>query len=165
MTAKAAPALTTRISRWIKGPKGQQLTHTAPALVVFGVAAYQSYWHTVEVVTRAGEGGHGVAHIMALGVDGMMVVAARYITHSATRVGKLVSVASFVVGILATLGMNYLAADPNPLSRVVAVLPAIAMVGTACMLHWGGKKAPKRATQPRNRAVGTPTNTRVLKAV
>lgn len=156
---------TARLQRWMKSPKGQSATHTAPALVVFGVAAYQSYWHTLEVVARAGEGAHGVGHIMALAVDGMMIVAARYLTHSATRTGKVISAAAFVVGMAMTIGMNYLAADPNPLSRLIAVIPAVALIATAAMLHWGGRKPAKKPAARRTAATGTPAKGRTLKAV
>jgi hypothetical protein len=154
-----------RISRWMKSAKGQQLTHTTPALIVFGVAAYQSYWHTLEVVARAGEGAHGVGHVMALAVDGMMIVASRYITHSGTRMGKAISAAAFVIGMAMTVGMNYLAADPNPLSRLIAVIPAVALIGTAAMLHWGGKKPAKKPAAARTRSTGTTTKATKLHAV
>lgn len=163
--ATTAPTRTARISRWMKSAKGQQLSHTAPALVVFGVAAYQSYWHTLEVVARAGEGAHGVGHIMALAVDGMMIVASRYVTHSSTRAGKVISAAAFVVGMAMTIGMNYLAADTNPLSRLIAVIPAVALIATAAMLHWGGRKPAKKPVTRRTAVAGTTTKGRALKAV
>jgi hypothetical protein len=163
--ATTTPSRFTRLARWMRSAKGQQFTHTAPALVVFGVAAYQSYWHTVEVVTAAGEGAHGVAHIMALAVDGMMIVAARYMTHAPSRVGKVISAQSFALGVLMTIGMNYLAADPNPLSRLIAVVPAVALIGTAAMLHWGGRKPAKRPAQARTRATGTPATKTALRSV
>lgn len=156
---------TARAIRWMRSPAGQKLSHTAPALVVFGVAAYQSYWHTVEVVVRSGEGDHGVAHIMALSVDGLMMVAARYITHAPTVLGKVIAFVAFIGGILATVASNVMAADPNGFSRSVAVWPAIALVGTAAMLHWGERKAPRTAAKRRSPAVGTPAPVKRLRSV
>lgn len=130
-----------RVQRWFRSEAGQRFTHRVPALIVFGVAAWQSYWHTVEVATHYGEGAS--APIMPLGIDGLLVVANRYMTHSKTRSGQVISVLAFVFGVLATLAINMLAADPNPISRLLAALPAVAMVFTAGMLH--------KAERPRTR--------------
>jgi peptidoglycan/LPS O-acetylase OafA/YrhL len=166
MTTTRKPAsATTRVARWFKSPAGEKLSHRVPALVVFGVAAYQSYWHTVDVVARAGEGDHGVAHIMALSVDGLMMVAARYITHAPSRLGKAVAFVAFILGVAATLGTNMAAADPNMFSRVVAVWPAVALIGTAAMLHWGDRKPAKKPVARRTPVVATVTTPAKLKAV
>lgn len=155
MTTTRKPATrTARITRWAKA---RNLHHTLPALAVFGVAAYQSYWHTVEVVARSGEGGHGVAHIMAISVDGLMIVASRYVTSSKTRSGKVLSAVGFVLGMLATLGSNLAAADANPMSRAVAVWPAVALIATACILHWGNMPAKRARTNSTARKATTAT--------
>lgn len=130
-----------KVQRWLKTEAGRRFTHLVPALVVFGVAAWQSYWHTVEVATHYGEAAS--APIMPLGIDGLLVVANRYMTHSKTRSGRVISVLAFVFGVAATLFINMLAADPNPISRFLAALPAAAMVFTAGMLH--------KAERPRTR--------------
>jgi hypothetical protein len=158
MTTRKPP---TRTAKVVKFAKARNLHHTLPALAVFGVAAYQSYWHTVEVVARAGEGGHGVAHIMAISVDGLMIVASRYITASKTRSGKVLSAVGFVLGMLATLGSNLAAADANPLSRAVAVWPAVALIATACILHWGNRPAKRSAT----RSAAKVTNTAKIRSI
>lgn len=135
-----------KVVKFFRSPQGIRLTHQAPALMVFGVAAWQSYWHTVEVATHYGEGAS--APIMPLGVDGMMVVAMRYLTHSQTKTGKTAAALGFLLGVAATVFINLLAADPNPISRTLAVLPAAGMVVTSAMLHLGERKA-KRATRRR----------------
>lgn len=112
--------------------------HT-PAAVVFGVAAWQSYWHTVEVATRYGE--HDTAYLLPLSIDGLMVVAARYVSNARTRIGRILATGSFTVGVSAMLASNYLAADENPFSRAVAVWPALAMVLVAAMLHWSPQRS------------------------
>lgn len=152
-TTRKPPTRTARTAKFIRT---RNLHHTVPALAVFGVAAYQSYWHTVEVVARAGEGAHGVGHIFAIAVDGMMIVASRYITAAPTKLGKGISVGAFVVGVLMTLGMNYLAADHNWLSRLIAVIPAVTLIGTAAMLHWGTRRPATRTARKVTTAKATP---------
>lgn len=159
MTATRKPP--TRTAKVVKFAKARNLHHTLPALSVFTVAAYQSYWHTVEVVARSGEGQHGVAHIMAISVDGLMIVASRYITVSKTRAGKALSIVGFVLGMLATLGSNLAAADPSALSRAVAVWPAVALIATACILHWGNRPA-KRQGRSQTAAKNTPAKLRAV---
>lgn len=127
--------------------------------VVFGVAAWQSYWHTVEVSTRYGEGSS--AYIMAFSIDGLMTVAAGYVSHAKTKLGGGLAFAAFGLGVVAMLGMNYLAADPNPLSRAVAVYPALAMVLTGAMLHWSPQAAKPVRKRP---AVRTRNVTPITKA-
>ena len=146
------------MTKFMRSVRGRKLSHTIPGAVVFGVAAWQSYWHTVEVATRYGEATS--AYVMPLSVDGLMVVAARYITHARSRTGRVLSFAGFILGVAATVGANVMAADPNPISRVVAVWPALAMTITAGMLHWG-ELAPKAKPRVR-RAV--PTKLRSVKS-
>lgn len=117
-----------------------------PAVAVFGVAAYQSYWHTVEVATRYGEASS--AHLMPFSIDGLMVIAARYISHARTKTARIVALVAFVAGFLAMAGINLLAADPNPISRMIAVWPALAMALAGALLHW----APQKPAATRRRA-------------
>lgn len=122
-----------------------------PAYAVFGVAAWQSYWHTVEVAQIYGESDS--AYIMGLSVDGLMIVAARYISGSRTKAGKIVSILSFSLGAVATLAVNLLAAEPNLISRAVAAWAAVAVILTSTMLHYGEtKKAPARRRPAAKRA-------------
>lgn len=144
-----------RINRYLHTPSGQRLNHMMPAVAVFAVAAYQSYWHTVEVVVRAGTNGHvEVAYMMPLSVDGMMVVAARYVTHAKTRLGKAMAVVTFILGVSATLAANMMAASPHVFNRIVAVWPAVALVCTAMALHWGEMRPRRRVA--RKSAVTSP---------
>ncbi len=143
--------------------------HT-PAAVVFGVAAWQSYWHTVEVATRYGE--HNTAYLLPLSIDGLMVVAARYVSNARTRRGRILATGSFTVGVSAMLASNYLAADANPFSRAVAVWPALAMVLTAAMLHWSPQRSQavqrpirRPATKRTPAKVVTPPAPKIIPAV
>lgn len=149
---------TARMVRWFRSPSGQRLSHLTPALGVFAVAAYQSYWHQVEVALKAGETAVS-SHMMPISVDGMMIVAARYVTHAKTRTGRVIAFMAFGIGVVATLAANLMAANPTMFSRAVAVAPAVAMVSTACVMHWGERKA--KAT-PRRRTT-TPANVAPLR--
>jgi peptidoglycan/LPS O-acetylase OafA/YrhL len=119
--------------------KVRKAIHHLPAATVFGVAAWQSYWHTVEVAIKYGEASS--AYIMPFSIDGLMIVAARYMSHAKTRAGRILAAVWFGVGVVATLGINILAADPNPISVILAALPAAGMVGVAAMLHWSPQAA------------------------
>lgn len=136
-----------KINRWTKSPSGQRwLTRTGPALSVFLVSAYVSYGH-IESLTLAAGQSITVAAIMAIAVDGLMVVSGNYITAARTRVGKVWAVTGFLVGLLASLAANVLSAPPTVLGRAVGAFPAIALVLTAGVLHWGDKR-PKTKRKP-----------------
>lgn len=141
----------------------RKFAHHAPTATVFGVAAWQSYWHTVEVATQYGEG--DTAYVMTFSVDGLMIVAARYMAHAKTTLGRWLAGASFLVGVVVTFGINILAADPNPVSRTLAAVPAVAMVGVAAMLHWSPQAARpvRKATRRASRTNVTPIKKRVTK--
>lgn len=143
--------------KFFRSARGRKLSHMVPATVVFGVAAWQSYWHIVEVATRYGEATS--AYVMPLSVDGLMVVAARYITHARTRSGRTLSLMAFAGGVVATIAANVMAADPYLVARGIAVWPALAMVCTAGMLHWG-ELAPKPRARVRRPANVTPIKAR-----
>lgn len=131
-----------------------KLSHTGPALVVFGVAAWQSYWHTVEVAMAHGESMS--AYVMPLSVDGLMIVAARYITHARTRTGRYAALSGFVLGACATFAANLAAADPTVFARCVAAWPALAMTLTAVIMHWGERPVKARPRIRTTRSNVTP---------
>lgn len=143
----------------------RKIANHAPAATVFAVAAWQSYWHTVEVAIKYGEGSS--AYIMPFSIDGLMIVAARYMSHAKTRGGRILAGAWFALGVVATLGINILAADPNPVSVILAALPACGMVGVAAMLHWSPQAAkPVRKRRPaRARGNVTPLRSKRATAV
>lgn len=164
MTATRKPATrTARLRRWFASDAGQKFTHAGPAMMVFGVAAYQSYWHTVDVATMAHQT-WVTAHIMPLSVDGLVMVAARYVTHAKTVLGRTLAVVGFVLGIAATVGANIAAARPDAFDRVVSVWPAVALVATALILHFGDRK-PARKPAARRATVTKATPTTKLHSV
>jgi hypothetical protein len=137
----------------------KNLTHL-PVAVVFFAAAYQSFGHTVEVSSRYGEADS--AWLMPLSIDGLMIVASRYVTHARNTAARIAALLVFVAAAGAMLMMNYLAADPNAIARIVAMLPALAMIAAGALLHW----APQRTTVKRRRpAARKPTtNVRPIRA-
>lgn len=151
-TTRKPPTRTKRIANWLASPQGQKATHLSPAMAVAVVAAWQSYWHIVEVAVRAGAGSHGGAYLLPFCTDALLVVAAKYITRARTALGKGVAGFSFLLGVAATLGANWLAADAGIVAHVVATWPAVAMVATAAMLHWGEphrRQPAKRKAAPK----------------
>jgi Protein of unknown function (DUF2637) len=147
----------TRIKRYLRSSAGMGTTRKVAAGVVFAVGAYQSYWHIAEVTARAGEDAV-VSHIIPLSIDGLMIVAARYISEARTRTGRVFAFVAFAAAMGATVTCNYLAAEPNPLSRAIAVWPALAVVCTAGLLHWGDMRPKTR------RAASKPANVTPIRA-
>jgi hypothetical protein len=135
-----------RFRRWLRSAAGQKATHLAPVVAVALVALYVSYGHIRHVALAHGYGEIG-ADLLPLSVDGMVIAAARYITRARNAVGRACAVGAFVLGILATLAGNLLASQHDIIGRGTAVWPAIAVVGTGAVLHWGEAR-PKRKRQP-----------------
>lgn len=133
-----------------------------PAIAVFGVAAVQSYMHTVEVAIRYGEAAS--AHYMPFSIDGLMVIAARYISHAKTKTARVVAIIAFTLGFLAMAGINFLAADDNPVARAIAIWPALAMALAGALFHWAPQKPVRRTTRRRIPAKKPTSNVRPMKA-
>lgn len=129
-----------------------------PALIVFGSAAYQSFWHSVHVASA-----HGAQDpwLLPISIDGVMLVAARYVSHARSQGARWLSLGVFILGAIATLMVNFLAAPPGDLiGQCVAVWPALGMLLTAALLHW----APQRPVVARRRAPAKPKNVISLRA-
>lgn len=138
-----------KISKWCKSPTGTMwTTRRGPATLVALVAGAVSYRHIHTVTVAAGEPGW-VAAIMALSIDGLMVVSANYITAAKTPSGRIWAFVGFLAGLGASVAANIMAAQPTLVGRVVAGWPAVALVLTAGVLHWGDKRPKvKRKTAP-----------------
>lgn len=124
-------------------------TNTLPAVAVFGVAAYQSYWHTVHVALAYGQDAVS-AHIMPIGTDGLFVVCANFVTAARTRMGRNLAIAGVFIAMATTLGFN-LAAAPGGLGhKLVSLTPAVGMIVAALVMHYATphRKMPaKKATK------------------
>lgn len=153
---------TTRLKRYLR-KRMPSVVLRAPTYAVAGVAAYVSYGHLV-AVGQAHHASADVAAVTPLSVDGLLIVAARYITSAKTRTGKAWSIVGFLLGVVATLAGNVLAAPPDLIARLYAVWPAIALVTTAGILHWGALK-PKRSRSTTTSRPSTTSTRRGLHAV
>lgn len=134
--------------------KRKMIVNFTPSVVVFGVAAWQSYWHTVEVASANGEASS--AYLMAFSTDGLMIAAARVLMNAKSRGAKAAAGIAFGLGVVATFAVNLLAANPNPAAIFMAVWPAVAMTATSLVIHLGGHK-PASTTRSRARKA-TPAN-------
>jgi len=133
------------------------IAHAAPTYVVFGAAAYQSFWHSIHVASM-----HGAADpwLLPISIDGVMIVAARYVSHARTRQARWLAFGAMIIAMLATLGVNALAAPHDDLIGLgVAVWPALGMILTAALIHW----APQKATPVRRRPAARKNVTSITK--
>lgn len=114
--------------------RAKRVVIVAVAGAVACIAAWVSYWHGVEVCLRAGE--HiSSAHLIPLLPDASMIMGG--VVHSlpgGTRKRNMWSRIALFLGIGASVGANILAADRNPVSMVVAALPALVLLAVAEML-------------------------------
>ncbi|MFY1688141.1 DUF2637 domain-containing protein [Plantactinospora sp. WMMB782] len=161
MAPRRPPTRWQKFRRWLRSERGKAFTHQSPALLVAGVALYVSYWHIRHVLLEHGYDQVSAA-ITPLSVDGLVIVAARYITRARTPLAKAFAMAGFGAGVLATLAGNVLAAEPTTVGYAVAVWPAVAVVLTGAVLHWGeAKPKRKRAAQPAGATVPAESRRRV----
>lgn len=138
------PSAWKRLNRWARGAEGQKWTHRAPALLVAATALWISYWHIRHVCLDHGYDVVG-ASLAPLSVDGLVIVASRYVTHAKTWAGKISAYLGFTAGVAATLFGNLLTADPDLWSQLIATWPAAAVVLTGLILHLGDRKPrPKK---------------------
>lgn len=142
-----------KIKRWLRSESGQTWTHRAPGLIVAAVALYVSYWHIRHVCLVNGYDLVS-ASLTPLSVDGLVIVSARYISKAKTALGKGCALFGFLLGVAATLAGNLLSAQPTTIGYGVATWPAIAVVATGAILHWGdAKKKPAKRTTTRKPAI------------
>jgi hypothetical protein len=124
--------------------------HAAPTYVVFGAAAYQSFWHSMHVAAA-----HGASDpwLLPISIDGVMIIAARYMSHGRTKAARVMAAAVAILAMLATLGVNALAAPHGDLvGLAVAVWPAVGMTLTAVLIHFAPQRVPaaKRTSRAKN---------------
>ncbi len=133
-----------------------------PLFLVFGVAAYQSYWHTVEVATANGEA--TTAYAMAFVTDGMLVAGAKVIMDATkTNAARWAAGVTFVLGVVATFAVNFMAADPTPGGVFMATWPAVGMTATSLVMHLASHRRPTPAQARRKTATKATTATKAGK--
>lgn len=119
------------------------LRNKLPTYVVFGAAAWQSFGHAVHLADK-----HGASDpwLLPVSIDGLMVVAFRYVSHGKTRAARWTAGAVLGFAMTAMLVINYLAAPVgDPIGQGISVLPAAGMILTTVLMHMvPTAKAPQR---------------------
>lgn len=126
-----------------------------PTWVVFGAAAYQSFGHSIHLASAHGASD---AWLLPVSVDGVMIVAFHYVSHGKTRPARILAWVVLVTFMLATLGINFLAAPAGDLiGQGLSVLPALGMLATTVLMHLVPTvKAPQRRRTARKATNVTP---------
>ncbi len=114
------------------GDRAVRWTAVLAVVAVAGVAAYVSYWHAVEVVTRNAE--HGtIAHLYPILIDGIIVAASMVVLDAVRHGEDAPKLAWWLLGsgVLVTLAANVTyGAESGPAGALWAAWPAAAFVGT-----------------------------------
>lgn len=156
-TRKAPPARKRKLTPEARAARTRTVMRAVAltgGLPVFAVALYVSYGHIRHVTLTGGES-VATANIMALSVDGMLLVASVAMLAGYRTVSAY---AAFVLGCLASLGANIFSAVEvgTPTAYVVAGWPAVAMIVTSEMLARMFLPAKaKRRKAPARRATAT----------
>jgi hypothetical protein len=130
-----------------------------PTWVVFGAAAYQSFGHAIHLADK-----HGAADpwLLPVSIDGLMMVAFRYVSHGKTRAARITAGAVLGFAMVAMLTINFLAAPAgDPIGQALSVLPAVGMIAVTVLMHMvPTAKAPVRRRKPAARTNVTPIRKR-----
>ena len=154
--SRKPPSRWVRFNRWARSAEGQKWTHRAPALVIALAAFYISYEHIRQAALDHGYDKLG-ASILPLAVDGLVMVAARYISHAQVWYGKLTAFVGMAAATVATIAGNLLTAEPAFWDRAAAATPAVLLILAGLTIHLGDKK-PKR--KPSTRSAPAPRRRR-----
>lgn len=120
--------------------KPAQVTKYAAIGAVAGIAAYASYSHMAQLALDHGQT-QTVAALLPVSVDGMLIVATvvmREDRQAGFRVRPWAWIA-FILGVLASVTANVLAASPDITSRVISAWPALALLLVIEVLATGKK--------------------------
>ena len=136
----------------------RKLGHVAPTYVVFGSAAYQSFWHSIHVAAA-----HSASDpwLLPISIDGVMIVAARYVTHARTKAARWLAGVVMGLGMAAMVVINYLAAPAGDIiGQAISVWPAVGMILTAALIHWAPQAPQKARKRPAARRPNNVTTMR-----
>lgn len=142
MTTRKPVTRVTRLRKWLNSEQGRVWRNRLPALVVVAAAAWTSFLHLFTVFTVRVHFDFVGAALAPLSVDGLIIVSARYITASKTKIGKAAAVLGFLLGMAATLTGNVLAAPDEMWAQIGSAWPAVVLTVTGIIIHWGDK-SPK----------------------
>jgi hypothetical protein len=126
-----------------------------PTWVVFGAATWQSFGHSIHLAST-----HGASDpwLLPVSIDGLMIVAFRYVSHGKTRAARTLAWVVLALAMAAVLGINFLAAPAGDwIGQALSVLPALGMIAVTVLMHMvPTAKAPQRRRKPATRANVTP---------
>lgn len=126
-----------------------------PTWVVFGAATWQSFGHSIHLADS-----HGASDpwLLPVSIDGLMIVAFRYVSHGKTRAARILAWTVLAVAMAGVVGINYLAAPAGDrIGQVLSVAPALGMIAVTVLMHMvPTAKAPVRARKAPARANVTP---------
>jgi len=113
------------------------------AVVVGGIAAYQSYFHMRELIIANHQDKYAAEWVLPLSVDGLALTATVNMIQ-AKRAGRKPSITSWLslgVGVVASLAANVMSAwHDGGVARVIAGWPAVAVMLVIEMLARKGAK-------------------------
>jgi hypothetical protein len=115
-----------------------RLSTAAAVLAVAGIAAYVSYWHAYAVVRAHGQTGI-TARLEPGTIDGLVYASSMVVLYAARHRMPVPSLARWLLalGIAATLTANMAQGwSHGPAGAVVAVWPAVSLVGSYELLVW-----------------------------
>jgi hypothetical protein len=138
MTTLAAPRRSSPVASVSSIDLVIRLSTTAAVLAVAGIAAYVSYWHAYAVVLAYGESGI-TARLEPATIDGLVYASSMVILYAARHRLPAPPLARWLlgVGIAATLTANMAQGwSHGPVGAVVAVWPAVSLVGSYELLVW-----------------------------
>jgi hypothetical protein len=134
-----------------------------PTWVVFGAAAYQSFGHSIHLADA-----HGASDpwLLPVSIDGLMIVAFRYVSHGKTRAARVTAGVVLGFAMAAMLVINFLAAPAgDPIGQGLSVLPAVGMIAVTVLMHMvPTAKAPVRRRKPVAKGNVTPMRKRAAAA-
>lgn len=134
-----------------------------PTWIVFGAATWQSFGHSIHLASQ-----HGASDpwLLPVSIDGLMIVAFRYVSHGKTRTARITAGVVLFLAMAAVVAINFLAAPAgDPIGQALSVLPALAMVAVTVLMHMvPTAKAPVRRRTATKAANVTPIRKRASKA-
>lgn len=126
-----------------------------PTWIVFGAATWQSFGHSIHLASA-----HGASDpwLLPVSIDGLMIVAFRYVSHGKTRAARWTAGVVLAFAMLAVLMINFLAAPAgDPIGQGLSVLPALGMIAVTVLIHMVPiAKAPQRRRTATKAANVTP---------
>jgi hypothetical protein len=130
-------------------------TAKGPTWVVFGAATWQSFGHSIHLASA-----HGASDpwLLPVSIDGLMIIAFRYVSHGKTRAARVLAWVVLTLAMLGVVTINYLAAPAGDvIGQALSVAPALGMIAVTVLMHLvPTAKAPQRRRAPRKATNVTP---------